>query len=62
MQTITDLEVTIEWWIGRWGDTWTEWKQRGKPVAETVHKNAIIMAPIELSRSSRLSKNTIIEL
>ena len=62
VKTITNLEVTVEWWIGRWGDTWTEWKQQGKAVEETVHQNAIIMAPIELSRSNRLTKNTIIEL
>lgn len=59
---IDDLEVNVEWWIGRWTDTWTVWKQRGKPVTEAVHKNGIIMAPIELSRSSRLTKTTITQL
>ena len=62
VKAIDDLEVHVEWWIGRWSDTWKEWKQQGKLVTETVHKNAIIMAPIELSRSNRLVKSTITQL
>ena len=59
---INDLDVDVEWWIGRWRDTWKEWRQQGKLVTETVHKNAIVMAPIELSRSNRLINSTISQL
>ena len=55
---MNDLELDIEWWIGGWGINWTQWKTRGQPNIETVHKNAIIMAPIVLTKSYRLSKAT----
>lgn len=35
---------------------------RGHPNLQTVHKNTIIMAPISLTRSNRLSNNTILQL
>ena len=59
---VRDLDVDIEWWIGRYNDTWNQWKTRGQPNLQTVHKNAIIIAPILLSRSNRLSNDTILHL
>ena len=46
VMAIRELDLDIEWWIGRYNDTWNQWKTRGQPNVLTVHKNANIMAPI----------------
>ena len=56
------MEVNIEWWIGSWSNNWSPWKTRGVINTESVHRNAIIMAPISLTKSNRLTKETIIHL
>ena len=55
-------EVTVEWWIGGWSKTWVQWKTKGVPNTEVVHKNSIIMTPIELTNSNRLKKDTVMKL
>ena len=62
VMAIRELDLDIEWWIGRYNDTWNQWKTRGQPNVQTVHKNAIIMAPISLSRSNWLSNDTVLHL
>ena len=47
--SIGEMEVNIEWWIGGWSNNWSPWKTRGVINTESVHRNAIIMAPILLS-------------
>ena len=59
---LTELAATIEWWNGGWTATWTQWKTKGVPNTETVSRNAIVMIPIKLTSSNRLSKCTVEKL
>ena len=60
--SIGDMEVDIEWWIGSWSRNWSRRKTRGVVNTESVHRNAIIMAPISLTKSNRFTKETTIHL
>lgn len=60
--SVSDLEVSIEWWIGGWNQTWNQWKTKGQPNTATVHKNAVIMAPFLLTKSNRLPKDLLAKL
>ena len=59
---VSDMDVTVDWWTGRFRDVWTEWKVKGKVVRETYPRNAIIRGSITLSRSNRLSAALVKEL
>ena len=60
--SVSDMDVRIEWWTGRYRDVWTEWKVKGKVVQETFPRNAVIRSSISLSRSNRLSNALVEEL
>ena len=62
VETMTDMDVTIQWWCGRYHDVWTEWKVRGTVMTETVPRNAVIKGSISLSRSNRMYNSLIAEL
>ena len=62
VEAVTEMDVTIQWWTGRYRDVWTEWKVRGTVVTETVPRNAIIKGCIKLSRSNRMSNVLVEEL
>ena len=52
---VDDMNVTIEWWIGRFNSTWICWrKHKGVPVEETFPKNADIYR-IKFTKSMRLN-------
>ena len=55
---LSELDVTIEWWIGRYTSTWVEWKTGGEFNIETVPKNAIIKI-LQLTRAQRICKEDI---
>jgi len=59
---LTELDVTVEWWIGAYGDTWREWKERGRVITETFPRNAVIHHNIRFTKSLRLPKHLITEL
>ena len=56
--SVSDMEVTIEWFIGSYSDVWISWKRNNKVVKETVPKNAVIYSDIDLTKSSRLKPST----
>lgn len=58
---IMELDVTIEWWIGRYSSTWNVWKTNDEPNKETIPKNAIIRILV-LTKSQRIHKNDIVKL
>ena len=62
VEAVNDMDVTIQWWTGRYGDVWTEWKIRGVVMTETVPWNAVIKGSIMLSRSNRMLPPLIKEL
>ena len=59
---LTDLDVTVEWWVGTYRDTWREWKKKGAVVKETMPRNAIIHGRVQLTKSLRLTAATVREL
>ncbi len=56
---LTDMDVTVEWWIGCYSDTWREWKERGAVVTETFPRNAIIYSGIHFTKTFRLRGSTV---
>lgn len=50
-----ELNVTVQWWMGSFSDSWREWKEKKKVVEETFHRNAIIKSGITFTASKRLS-------
>lgn len=62
VESLSEMDVVIQWWTGLYHDVWTEWKVRSKVVTECVPKNAIIKNGFELTRSNRLSAGLIKEL
>ena len=60
--SIGEMDVSIEWWMGTWSNNWSPWKTCGVTNTESVHRNAVIMAPVSLTRSNRLTKETVIRL
>lgn len=59
---ITELDITVEWWVGTYHSTWIEWKDRGKAIRETFPRNAIIRNNVSFTKSHRLTQTCIIEL
>ena len=55
---IDGMDVTLEWWIGRYSSTWTVWKTNGTANTEVIPKNAILQT-LELTKSQRLHKKDI---
>ena len=47
---LTDLDVTVEWWVGTYGDTWREWKKKGVVVKDIMPQNAIIHGRVQLTK------------
>ena len=60
VEAVSDMDVTIQWSTGTYGDVWTEWKVRGVVITETVPRNAVIKS--SLSRSNRMLPTLIKEL
>ena len=59
---MTDLDVTVEWWVGSYSDTWMQWKERGSVITETIPRNAVLYSPVAFTKSLRLSSKTVEEL
>lgn len=59
---LIDLDVTVEWWVGTYGDTWREWKIRGTVVTETMPRNAVIHSRVHLTKSLWLTAKIVKEL
>ena len=62
VKNVREKEIQVEWWIGRWNNTWRMWKTKGAVNIETVPKTAILMAPLKLSNSSRIDTVTKLDL
>ena len=60
--SVSDMDVTVQWWMGRYRDVWTEWRVKGEVVQETFPRTAVIRSSILLSRSNRLSNALVEEL
>lgn len=56
---VTDTEVKVEWMLGSYASVWTPWKPKDNSNVETVHRNAVIMSGIELTKTKRLKANDI---
>lgn len=56
---VTDLEVEVEWMLGSYASVWTPWKPKDKSNIERVHRNAVIMSGIELTKTKRLKTDDI---
>lgn len=59
---VQDLDITVEWWIGRYHDTWREWKANGATVSESLPLNAVIKRGFQLTKTMRLPSYIITEL
>ena len=59
---LTTLDVTVEWWIGRYSSVWIEWKENGSVIEETFPKNAILTGGIQFTKSHRLTKTCVKKL
>ena len=59
---LTEMEVTVEWWIGTYHSTWIKWKERGKVIQETFPRNAILTNTVHLTKAKRLTLACITEL
>ena len=51
-----ELNVTVQWWMGSFSDTWREWKERNVVVKEKFPRNAIIKNGITFTASKRLTR------
>ena len=59
---LDELDVTVEWWIGRYADTWKCWKdKKGVPIQETFPKTAVLQRVI-FTKSLRLNTSVKEEL
>ena len=52
---LTEMDVTVEWWVGTYHSTWIEWKERGEVIKETFPQNAILSSNIDFTKSRRLT-------
>ena len=59
---VEELDVTVEWLIGRYHDTWKEWKTDGTVVTESLPRNAIIKRGFSLTKAMRLTGEVVSEL
>ena len=59
--TIDGECLTIQWWEGTYSGTWKEYKSKGEVLTEEVNKDAVLKE-VQLSKSSRLSKEQIEDL
>ena len=59
---VTDVEVEVEWMIGSYTSVWTTWKPKDKSNIERVHRNAVIMSGIELTKTKRLKTDDVTTL
>lgn len=59
---LDDMDVTVQWWLGRYHENWREWKKKDRVVEEKLPRNAIIKSGITLTRAKRLTKAAVNEL
>ena len=60
--SVTDLDVCVEWWIGKYHEAWTPWRSRDGVVTETMPRSAVIKTGIQLTKSNRMNRKLITEL
>ena len=58
---VDELNVTVEWWIGTFHETWRQWKIKEEPVKETFPRNAVIYL-VTFTKSTRFNSKLIAEL
>ena len=59
---LTELELTVEWWVGTYHSRWIKWKERGDVITETLPRNAILTTDIYFTKSLRLTPACIEKL
>ena len=62
VKNVREKEIQVEWWTGRWNNTWRMWKTKGAVNIETFPRTAILMAPLKSSKSSRIDTVTKLDL